>query len=55
MFLFDDVPINFTLQPGLGAPLWQGRTNDSEVMSSVAEKLTELETKAVAAYLSTLP
>lgn len=31
------------------------RTNDNEVMFAVAEKLTELETKAVAEYLSTLP
>lgn len=30
------------------------RTNDNAVMHSVAEKLTELETKAVAAYLSSL-
>ena len=31
------------------------RTNDNEVMHAVAEKLTALETKAVAEYLSTLP
>ena len=31
------------------------RTNDNEVMFAVAEKLTELETRAVAEYLSTLP
>jgi cytochrome c553 len=31
------------------------RTNDNEVMHAVAEKLTALETRAVAEYLSTLP
>lgn len=36
MYLFDDVPINFTPQPGPGAPLWQGRTNDSEELKDVA-------------------
>jgi cytochrome c553 len=30
------------------------RTNDNAVMHSIAEKLTELETKAVAAYLSSM-
>ena len=30
------------------------RTNDNEVMHSVASKLTELEVKAVALYISTL-
>lgn len=36
MYLFDDVPINFTPQPGLGAPLWQGRTNDGDELKDVA-------------------
>lgn len=31
------------------------RTNDNAVMHSIASRLTELEVKAVAAYLSTLP
>jgi cytochrome c553 len=31
------------------------RTNDNEVMHSVAEKLTPFETRAVAEYLATLP
>jgi cytochrome c553 len=31
------------------------RTNDNEIMHSVAEKLTALETRAVAEYLSGLP
>ena len=31
------------------------RTNDNEVMHSVAEKLTALETRAVAEYLASLP
>jgi len=32
----------------------RARTNDNEVMHSVASKLTELEVKAVALYISTL-
>jgi len=31
------------------------RTNDNEVMHAVAQKLTAMETRAVAEYLSTLP
>jgi cytochrome c553 len=30
------------------------RTNDNEIMHSIASKLTELEVKAVALYISTL-
>lgn len=36
MFLFDDEPIDFTPQPGSGAPVWRGRTSDGEELKDFA-------------------
>lgn len=36
MFLFDDEPIDFTLQPGLGAPVWRGRASDGDELKDFA-------------------
>jgi Ni,Fe-hydrogenase III large subunit/Ni,Fe-hydrogenase III component G len=36
MFLFDDEPIDFTLQPGLGARVWRGRAGDGEELKDFA-------------------
>ncbi|WP_126446376.1 NADH-quinone oxidoreductase subunit C [Sulfuricystis multivorans] len=36
MFLFDDIPIDFALQPGLGSPVWRGRSNDADDLKDFA-------------------
>lgn len=36
MFLFDDEPIDFTLQPGSGACVWRGRTDDPDELKDFA-------------------
>ncbi|MCX8086536.1 MAG: NADH-quinone oxidoreductase subunit C [Rhodocyclaceae bacterium] len=36
MFLFDDVPIDFSPQPGLGAPVWRGRAADGDELKDFA-------------------
>jgi Ni,Fe-hydrogenase III large subunit/Ni,Fe-hydrogenase III component G len=36
MFLFDDEPIDFTPQPGLGSPVWRGRAADGDELRDFA-------------------
>ncbi|MEW6163533.1 MAG: NADH-quinone oxidoreductase subunit C [Pseudomonadota bacterium] len=36
MFLFDDEPIDFTRQPGSGAPVWRGRAADGDELKDFA-------------------
>lgn len=36
MFFFDDEPIDFTLQPGIGAPVWRGRAANGDELRDFA-------------------
>jgi Ni,Fe-hydrogenase III large subunit/Ni,Fe-hydrogenase III component G len=36
MFLFDDLPLDFTRQAGLGSPVWRGRATDAEELKDCA-------------------